>query len=89
MIEKIIYLFLVLFLAYGFFKLEKKLKKNYYSEYANSSFLFTSRIPLAIIYPFPFFEKKKFLRGYLLYLVSWLLIGLNLYFLFKLVGIIN
>ena len=70
-------------LGYIFFKIEDKLKQDYYSKYAKITFLFTSRIPVAIIYPFPFFKRKRLVKGYLIYLFNWALICLTVYFFLK------
>lgn len=88
MIEKIIYLILVIVLGYLYFKVDSKLWSNHYNSHTKSSFLFVSKFPVAIFYPKPFFKKINFWRGYLLYLFMWVLAGLSLYFLLKLVGIL-
>lgn len=84
-----IYLILSAIFGYIYWKLDRIVWNKYYNSNSKNSFLATEKIPVAIFYPKPFFKKKNFLRGYLLYLLSWINVGLSLYFLFKSLGILQ
>jgi tryptophan-rich sensory protein len=83
----LIYLVLTIFFGFAYWKLSGVVWDRYYTEDTKKSFLYVSKLPVAIFYPKPFFKKKNFWRGYIIYLLSWLSAGLAVYSLIKLLGI--
>jgi len=80
MIE-IIYIVIAILSFYMSYDVREDLHNVYFSEQAKSSGLFTHILPLAILFPKPFFKKKVFLKGYLTYLLHLFLLSVGVVFL--------
>jgi hypothetical protein len=82
MIE-IIYILIIIILGYFFFYLEKRLKKEYYTNYALSSGLAIGRFAfIPLLFPKRYFKKESFCRAYILYIIRTAVPVLIVYLLF-------